>query len=103
MPNSLSAREAYQLLKDIALGLRVMTRVGEQRWSTSHCGPMPIDVDGWRLTLFNEGGEPGYCVECTAPDGRSASVQRWGRHGTDPVQLLSRWEREQLERLLQGL
>lgn len=103
MPNPVSAREAYQLLKDIALGVRTMTCAGEPRWRDSHCAAVPLTVDGWRLTLFNDGGEPGHCVECIAPDGRAGSMDSWGRHGTDPLQLLSRWEREQLELKLSGL
>jgi hypothetical protein len=103
MVTALSAREAYQLLKDIALGVRQMSRAGEQGWAAIHCGPMPIRVEGWQLTLFNDGNELGYCVECIAPDGRVGTVESWGRFGSDPVQLLSRWERQELERLLQVL
>lgn len=100
---SLSAREVYQLLKDIALGEREMAAAGAQRWSASYCGSLPVRVDGWRLSVFFEAGELGYCSECLAPDGRSGSVDSWGRYGTDPIQLLSRWEREELERKLRAL
>ncbi|MGY4534393.1 hypothetical protein ACVW0Y_003532 [Pseudomonas sp. TE3786] len=99
----LSAREVYQLLKDIALGEREISRSGAQRWNASYCGSLPVWVDGWQLSVFFEAGELGYCAECVASDGRVGSVDSWGRYGTDPIQLLSRWEREQLERKLQAL
>ncbi|MEK1941601.1 MAG: hypothetical protein AAAB16_14625 [Pseudomonas sp.] len=97
MPNTaLSAREVYQLLKDIALGVRLARRAADKR----RCGGISILVDGWRLTLFKEDGQLDHCAECVAPDGRVSSIDSWHRHGTDPIQLLSRWEREELERLL---
>ncbi|MEN0106501.1 MAG: hypothetical protein AAGC84_08755 [Pseudomonas sp.] len=99
----LRAREAYQLLKDIAMGERQLTRAGAQGWTDNDCGVVPLQVDGWQLSLFNEEGELGYCAACIAPDGRLGTQESWGRFGNDPVQLLSRWEREQLERLLRAL
>ncbi len=100
---ALSARDVYQLLKDIALGVRSMRRAGELSWREIGSGSMPILVDGWRLTLFNDGGELDHCAGCVAADGRMSSIDSWGRYGTDPIQLLSRWEREELERLLSKL
>jgi hypothetical protein len=37
------------------------------------------------------------------PDGQVGTLELWQRDGADPVELLSAWEREQLERLLAGL
>ncbi len=94
--NVLSAREVYQLLKDIALGVRVARRAADEISS----GGISILVDGWHLTLSKEDGQLDHCAECVAPDGRASSIDSWHRHGSDPLQLLSRWEREELERLL---
>lgn len=44
-----------------------------------------------------------YCEYCRSPDGRVGTLELWQREGADPVELLSAWEREQLERLLAGL
>ncbi|WP_429385987.1 DUF7693 family protein [Pseudomonas sp. YL-218 TE3947] len=41
--------------------------------------------------------------DCRTPDCRVGTVEDWQRYGTDPVELLSGWEREQLERLLNAL
>lgn len=43
----LTAREAYQILRDIALGVRSMRRLGEQSWAEIYCGLMTVEADGW--------------------------------------------------------
>lgn len=52
----LTAREVYQVLKDVALGTRTMTRTSSQSLSEIYNGHIPVTVDGWHLTLFNDGG-----------------------------------------------
>jgi hypothetical protein len=64
---------------------------------------MPVEIDGWLFTLFKDCGTLGYCEDCGSSDGRVGTVENWHRYGTDPVELLSSWEREQLERLLNAL
>ncbi|UVM48164.1 hypothetical protein LOY38_17285 [Pseudomonas sp. B21-015] len=99
----LTAREVYQVLKDVVLGTRIMTRTSSQSLSEIYNGLMPVEIDGWRLTLFNDSGTLDYCEDCRSTDGRIGSLETWQRYGTDPVDLLSGWEREQLERLLNVL
>ncbi|EJM62333.1 hypothetical protein PMI30_04650 [Pseudomonas sp. GM50] len=99
----LTAREVYQVLKDVALGTRIMRRTSSQSLSEIYNGLMTAEIDGWRLTLFNDGGTLDYCEDCRSPDGRIGSIETWQCYGTDPVKLLSGWEREQLERLLNEL
>lgn len=100
---ALSAREVYQILKDVALGVHSMRNTSEQSWSEVHCGKVPLDIDGWKITLYNNCGSLDYCDACLSPEGRAGSFEEWGRFGTEPTQLLSRWEREQLEKKLQAL
>jgi hypothetical protein len=64
---------------------------------------MPIEIKGWRLTLFNDCDTLDYCEYCRSPDGRVGTLELWQRDEADPVELLSAWEREQLERLLAAL
>uniref|UniRef100_UPI003F5879F4 DUF7693 family protein n=1 Tax=Pseudomonas grandcourensis TaxID=3136736 RepID=UPI003F5879F4 len=66
-------------------------------------GLMPVSTDGWGLTLFNGCDTVDYCEYCRSPDDRVGTLELWQRDGADPVELLSAWEREQLERLLAGL
>lgn len=99
----LTAREVYQLLRDIALGVRLLRKAGQRGWSGEGSGAVALDVEGWRLVLYNELGHLDHCSECTSPEGRRGDHERWARFGTDPTQLLSQWERGQLERLLQAL
>jgi hypothetical protein len=99
----LTAREVYQILKDVALGTRTMHRASQQTWNEIYNGLMTVEIDGWHLTLFNDGGALNYCENCRAPDGRVGSLETWQRYGTNPVDLLSGWEHEQLERLLNAL
>ncbi|MGF6458058.1 DUF7693 family protein [Pseudomonas frederiksbergensis] len=96
----LTALEVCQVLTDVALGTRIMTRAS---WSEIYHGLMTVEIDGWLLTLFNDNGTLDYCDDCRTPDGRIGSLETWQRYGTDPVKLLSGWEREQLERLLNEL
>jgi hypothetical protein len=96
----LTARDVYQVLKDVALGTRIMHRASLQTWNEVYNGLMTVEIDGWLLTLFNDGGTLDYCEDCRSPGGRVGTVEDWQRYGTDPVELLSGREREQLERLL---
>ncbi|WP_277962739.1 DUF7693 family protein [Pseudomonas sp. RIT-To-2] len=97
---SLTARETYQILRDIALGIRLMRRLGEQSWSQIYCGRMSVEADGWVITFQNECDTLDYCDSCHSPDGRAYAFGSLQRFGTDPVELLSTWERAQLEKLL---
>lgn len=91
------------MLTDVAQGTRILTGTSSQSLSEIYKGLMPVEIDGWRLTLFNDGGTLDYCEDYRSPDGRIGSLETWQRYGTDPVKLLSGWEREQLERLLNEL
>lgn len=94
----LTTREVCQLLRDIALGTRVIS-LG----STVDSGIVTVDVDGWRLGLCTSNGALASCQSCHSPDGRSASQVAWQRYGTDPVELLSTWELAQVSRLIAAL
>jgi hypothetical protein len=99
----LPAHEVCQVLTDVVLGKRIMMRSSTQSWSEIYHGLMPVEIDGWRLTLFNDCDTLDYCEYCRSPDGRIGTLELWERDGVDPVELLSAWEREQLERLLAAL
>lgn len=102
MPD-LSAREVYQQLKDVALGVRMMQPVAAPLTTGKPAGLTPITIEGWALTLFIDGATLIHCETCTAPDGRVGSLDTWQRYGTNPVSLLSQWEAATLERLLSEL
>lgn len=102
-PAPVNTREIYQVLKDIALGTVIMRIACSQPQAKSATGPQHIEADGWLLTLHTEGDHLAYCEQCTSPDGRVATLESWQRYGTNPTELLSGWEREQLERLLKAL
>ncbi|MFJ4542561.1 hypothetical protein ACIP1X_02995 [Pseudomonas sp. NPDC088885] len=91
------------MLTDVALGNRFMTRSTTQSWNETYHGLMPVEIDGWQLTLFNGCDTLDYCEYCRSPDGRVGTLELWQRDGADPVGLLGVWEREQLERLLVAL
>jgi hypothetical protein len=99
----LTAREVYQILRDVAFGKRIMIRSTIQSWYEIYHGLMPIEIEGWRLTLFNDCDTLDYCEYCRSPNGRVGTLELWQRDGPDPVDLLSAWQREQLERLLAAL
>ncbi|MBD1551562.1 DUF7693 family protein [Pseudomonas typographi] len=99
-PKPLTAREACQVLRDIALGVRIMRRLGNHSWGEIYCGLMTVDADGWVITLYNDCDTLDYCDSCYSPDGRAYLFDSFQRYGTDPMELLSTWELAQLERLL---
>jgi hypothetical protein len=98
-----TALEVCQVLTDVALGKRIMMRSTTQSWNEIYHGLMPLEIEGWRLTLFNDCDTLDYCEYCRSPDGRVGTLELWQRDGSDPVELLSPREREQLERLLASL
>jgi hypothetical protein len=99
----LTARKVCQVLTDVALGKLIMMRKSTQSWNEIYHGLMPVEIDGWQLTLFNDCDTLDYCEYCRSPDGRVGTLERWLRDGAEHVDLLSASEREQLERLLDSL
>jgi len=98
--NTLTNREVYQVLKDTALGVRFAQ--AEPAPSTD-AGLLSVDIEGWKLTLYRERGHLLHCAACQAPDGRACTLENWHRFGTNPVDLLSQWERAQLEQMLAAM
>lgn len=62
-----------------------------------------VDIEGWRITIFNDCDELDYCEQCVSPDGQLWSFNSGDRYGTDPVALLSTWELLTLDQLLKTL
>ena len=91
------------MLNDVALGKRIMIRSSIQSWREIYHGLMPVEIADWQLTLFNDCDTLDYCEYSGSPNGRVGTLELWQHDGADPVELLSDWEREQLERLLAGL
>lgn len=100
---SLSSREVCQVLREVTFGRRAMAKVGTQTWDEVYACHFIVDVEGWRITLYNDCDELDYCEQCISPDGRRWSFSPGDRLGTDPVALLSTFEHQTLERLLKAL
>jgi probable phosphoglycerate mutase len=99
----LTAREVCQVLREVIFERRTMTKVGAQTWDEVYACHFIVDVEGWRITLYNDCDELDYCEECVSPDGRRWRFDPGDRFGTDPVALLSTWEHQTLERRLKTL
>ena len=93
----LTARETCQVLRDIALGIRVMRRVDSNAQVEIDSGLMTVETDGWLITFYKEDHALDRCLN---PEGRAYIFDARQRYGTDPLELLSTWERSQLESLL---
>lgn len=91
---SLTSRDVYQCLRDAALGVSVLTLCDRRP------GVVAVKIEGWHLSLACDCESLAHCLSALSPEGSSASLDDWHRYGTDPVSLLSNWERTQLERLL---
>lgn len=96
----LTARETCQVLRDIALGIRVMRRVDSNAQVEIDSGLMTVEADGWLITFYKEDHALDRCDRCLSPEGRAYIFDARQRYGTDPLELLSTWERSQLESLL---
>lgn len=101
--NALTAREVCQVLREVVFERRAMMKVGTQTWDDVYACHFIINVEGWRITLYNDCDELDYCEVCVSPDGRRWRFDLGDRFGTDPVALLSMWEHQTLERLLKAL
>lgn len=89
----LTSREVCQWLRDAALGtarLKVLA-VRQDRLS--------LTIDGCRLVLLADEQRLS-CLQACDRQGRQGMAEHWCRPGTDPIELLSTWERTQLDRLL---
>lgn len=99
--NKLTAREVSQVLREVTLGRRTMAKIGEQTWDEVYACHFIVDIEGWRITIYNDCDELDYCEQAVSPEG-----QRWdlgSRDRTDPIALLSTWENQRLERMLKTL
>jgi hypothetical protein len=45
-----------------------MIKVGHQSWDEVNAGHFLVDVDGWRLSIYNDCDELDYCEEDVSPD-----------------------------------
>ena len=89
----LASREVCQWLRDAALGtahLKVLT---------ARQGRLSLAIDDCTLILLSDERHLS-CLQARDPQGRQGTAEHWCRPGTDPVELLSTWERSRLERLI---
>lgn len=84
-------------------GRRQMAKLGDQTWDKVYACRFLADIDGWRISLYNDCNSLDYCESAVSPDGQLWRFDLGGRLGTDPVALLSTWEHQTLERLLKAL
>ncbi|PVZ42575.1 hypothetical protein N430_01188 [Pseudomonas sp. CC120222-01a] len=69
-PSAITAREVCQVLREVVLGRRTMTKVGSQSWEQLYACHFEIDVEGWRITIYNDCDELDYCERCVSPEGK---------------------------------
>ena len=80
-----------------------MIRTADQPGAKIQAGNFAVEVDGWQISIHTDGQQLGYCTGGISPDGRHWSFAPGDRFGTDPVALLSTWEHQTLEQLLNDL
>ncbi len=102
-PSTLTTREVCQVLREVVLGRRTMTKVGSQSWEQVYACHFEVDLEGWRITINNDNDsdELDYCERCVSPEGKCWDFD--SRDRTDPIALLSTWEHQTLERMLKDL
>ncbi|WP_432214365.1 DUF7693 family protein [Pseudomonas fluorescens] len=77
------------MLREVTFGRRAVSKVGGQSWDEVYAYHFVVDVDGWRLSLYNDCDILDYCEEALCPDGRRWAFDPGDRYGTYPVALLS--------------
>ncbi|WP_238785880.1 hypothetical protein [Pseudomonas sp. S35] len=80
-----------------------MTKLGQSSWDEIFAGHFIVDVEGWRVSIYNGGDALDYCETCVSPDHRCWTFGSGDRYGTDPIALLSTWEHQTLLRMLKEL
>jgi hypothetical protein len=101
--STLTARDVCQILREVTFSRRTIGRVGSQAWGEVSACKFIVDVEGWRVTLYNDCDTLDYCEEAVSPDGQRWAFDPGDRFGTDPVALLSTGELQTLERMLKAL
>jgi hypothetical protein len=97
---SLTARDVCQVLRDVTFGRYAMTKIESPSRGEVDTGRFSVGIEGWRVTFHRDGGQLDWCEACADPEGRRWSFDAGDRFGTDPLSLLSTWERGTLEQLL---
>jgi hypothetical protein len=100
---TLTARDVCQVLREVTFGRRLMAKIGSRTWDEIYACHFLVEVDGWRISLYNDCDSLDYCESAISPDGQLWRFESGDRLGTDPVALLSTWEHHTLERMLKEL
>lgn len=56
------------MLREVTFGRRIMGKVGSQTWEEVYACHFIIDVEGWRLSLYNDCDALDYCEEALSPE-----------------------------------
>ncbi|MNJ34128.1 hypothetical protein D3C77_288270 [compost metagenome] len=64
-----------------------MIKVGTQSWKQVYACHLEVDVEAWRITVYNDCDELDYCERCVSPEGLLWVFNSGER--TDPIALLS--------------
>lgn len=51
---ALTVREVRQVLRGAIFGRRTMVRVCAQTWDELYAGMFMVDIEEWRITIFND-------------------------------------------------
>lgn len=102
-PSELAAKEVCQVLREVVFGRHTMTKSGQASWDEICVGHFVIDVEDWRISIYNDCDELDYCEQCVSPEGRCWNFDSGDRYRTDPIAPLSTWEHQSLERILKAL
>lgn len=97
------AREVYQRIREVSLGLRQLKLVGESRWRGMDSGAVQVAIDDFNLVLFKENGLLDCSVMLEFYEGRWRQMTSWSSRATDPLELLSVWEHREFVRALEAL
>lgn len=101
--NGLLVREVYQRIREVSLGLSQLTLVGAARWRGMDSGEVQVAIDDLHLMLIKEDGVLDCSVLIAFHEGCWQPTDSWSSRATDPLELLSVWERKELLKALEAL
>jgi len=103
--------EVAALLRRVIRGeANMVSLVDGLAWHEAYSGNYDFEVDGWKLTFFNDCGELDYVDRAESPDGRAEDLESWREVGEGitevywcPLELLTDQELCQLEQLMDAI
>jgi hypothetical protein len=97
----LTGEEVADLFRRVILRELKIIAIGNS-WKQVYAGNVRVRIDGYEFVIFNDCDELDYVDSAAAPDGRRGDFDGWSESNSEPVSLLTKYERSRLEGFLES-